>query len=137
MGIDFLNDASGGKSSTDRNSYVNSDIHDGAAVSNSAKTQRSAATQSLAVSDVTLPSDEGQHQSIASGKDLLQPAFGGDAWQGDAQYTVTVDGQQVGSTLTAHAAQGSKQADLLDVYGTWGAGTHQVDVNFLIDSYGT
>ena len=136
VGVNFLNDAYGGTSSTDRNLYVNGATYDGATVTNSAKTLLSAGTQSFTFSDVTPTSTGGQNQSIGSGKDQLQLAIGEDAWQGDAQYTVSVDGQQVGGTLTAHGAQGAKQADLVDVYGNWGAGNHQVIVNFLNDAYG-
>ena len=136
VGVDFLNDAYGGTSSTDRNLYVNGATYDGAAVANSAETLLSSGTQQFTFKDVTPASDGGQNQSIGTGKDQLVLAIGEDAWQGDAQYTVSVDGQQVGGTLTAHAAQGSKASDLLDVYGNWGTGTHQVAVNFLNDAYG-
>ena len=136
VGVDFLNDAYGGTSSTDRNLYVGGATYDGAAVANSAETLLSSGTQSFTYKDVTPASDGGQNQSIGSGNDQLQLAIGEDAYGGDAQYTVSVDGQQVGGTLTAHAAQGSKQSDLLDVYGNWGTGTHKVTVDFLNDAYG-
>ena len=136
VGIDFLNDAYGGTSNTDRNLYVNGATYDGAAVTNSAQTLLSSGTQQFTYKDVTPASAGGQNQSIGTGKDQLLLAVGEDAWQGNAQYTVSVDGQQVGGTLTAHAAQESKASDLLDVYGNWGAGTHQVAVNFLNDAYG-
>ena len=136
VGVDFLNDAYGGTSSTDRNLYVGGATYDGAAVANSAETLLSSGTQSFAVKDVTPASDGGQNQSIGSGRDQLQLAIGEDAYAGDAQYTVSVDGRQIGGILTAHAAQGAKQSDLLDVYGNWGSGTHKVTVDFLNDAYG-
>ncbi len=126
VGVNFLNDAFGGTSSTDRNLYVNSATYDGAAVANSAKALMSSGAQFFTYKDFTPVSDGGQNQSIGSGRDQLQLAIGEDAYQGNAQYTVSVDGQQIGGTLTAHAAQGSKQSDLLDVYGSWGTGTHKV-----------
>ena len=59
-----------------------------------------------------------------------------DAYQGDAQYTVSVDGQQVGGTLTAHSSHAAGQDDVVTVLGTWSAGAHSVSVNFLNDAYG-
>lgn len=73
--------------------------------------------------------------AIGSGLDKLVLAVSEDAYLGDAQYTVSVDGQQVGGTLTAHTAQGSMSSDLLEVYGNWGAGAHELTVDFLNDAY--
>ena len=136
VGVNFLNDAYGGTSGTDRNLYVDGITYDGAAVASSARALLSSGTQPFTFKDATPVSGGGQNQSVGSGKDQLVLAMGEDAWQGDAQYTVSVDGRQVGGTLTAHAAQGSKASDLLDVYGDWGAGSHQVSVAFLNDAYG-
>lgn len=74
--------------------------------------------------------------TIGSGADSLMLKVSQDAYQGDAQYTVSVDGQQVGGTQTAGAAHGSGQADTLTVRGDWAAGSHDVTVNFLNDAYG-
>jgi Ca2+-binding RTX toxin-like protein len=59
-----------------------------------------------------------------------------DAWQGSAQYTVRVDGVQVGGTLTAQATRTSGQQDTVTVRGDWAAGTHRVEVQFLNDAWG-
>src|SRR5206468_351785 len=45
--------------------------------------------------------------SVGTGPDKLVLNISQDAYQGDAQYTVSVDGKQVGGTLTAHAAHGA------------------------------
>jgi len=58
-----------------------------------------------------------------------------DAWQGDAQYSVSVDGRQVGEVHTASAAHGSGLSDVLTVQGDWGPGEHQLAVSFLNDAY--
>jgi hypothetical protein len=59
-----------------------------------------------------------------------------DAWQGDAQFTVTVDGKATGgvNTVTALHSTGATQTFTFD--GTWSAGTHTVAVDFLNDAYG-
>ena len=74
--------------------------------------------------------------SIGSGTDTLQIAVSEDAYGGDAQFTVSVDGQQVGGVLTATSAHGSGQSNLVNVLGNWAAGPHTVTVTFLNDAWG-
>ena len=59
-----------------------------------------------------------------------------DAYQGSAQYTVKVDGAQVGGTFTASASHAAGQSDTLTLKGDWAAGGHQVSVEFLNDAWG-
>jgi hypothetical protein len=42
--------------------------------------------------------------TVGSGPDTLDLKVNEDAWNGDAQFTVSVDGRQIGGTLTAQAA---------------------------------
>ncbi|MBS0640081.1 MAG: hypothetical protein JSS43_09430 [Proteobacteria bacterium] len=74
--------------------------------------------------------------SIGSGSDKLVLQMAEDAYQGDAQFTVAVDGKQIGGTqtVTAHVAEGQRQE--FDVYGDWGGGTHNVSVTFTNDKIG-
>ena len=58
-----------------------------------------------------------------------------DAYLGDAQYTVSVDGGQIGGTLTAVAAHGTGQDDTLTVLGDWTTGPHRLTVTFVNDAY--
>ncbi|MCJ2132685.1 hypothetical protein MKK69_01140, partial [Methylobacterium sp. J-026] len=74
-----------------------------------------------------------------TGPDQLVLKISEDAYKGDAQYTISVDGQQVGGTLTAHAAHvagSSALDDTVTVQGNFGAGPHTVSVAFLNDTYG-
>jgi Ca-dependent carbohydrate-binding module xylan-binding len=59
-----------------------------------------------------------------------------DVYQGDAQFTVSVDGKQIGGTqtTTAHLAEGQSQE--FDVKGDFGSGSHTVGVTFLNDAIG-
>ena len=59
-----------------------------------------------------------------------------DAWKGDAQFTVSVDGTQVGGALTAHALHSSGVDEHFILSGNWGAGEHAVTVSFINDAYG-
>ncbi len=74
--------------------------------------------------------------SIGSGSDTLALKVSEDAYLGNAQFTVSVDGKQVGGTLTATSLHGSGQSDTVNVLGDWAAGLHTVTVNFLNDAWG-
>jgi len=73
--------------------------------------------------------------TIGAGADTLALAMSEDAFQGDAQFTVTVDGKQIGGTQTVTASHAAGQTQLLDVLGTFGAGAHTASLNFLNDLY--
>lgn len=74
--------------------------------------------------------------TIGSGSHSIVLKVSQDAWQGNAQYVVTVDGKQIGGTQTASALHSDGKADLLTVKGDWGGGSHTVSVKFLNDAYG-
>ena len=74
--------------------------------------------------------------SVGSGPDTLDLHVSEDAYQGDAQFTVSVDGRQVGGTQTAQASHAGSADQDFQFLGTWGAGTHTVAVDFLNDLYG-
>src|SRR5918998_1341509 len=74
--------------------------------------------------------------TAGSGPDSLVLKISQDAYQGDAQYQVFVDGKQVGGTFTAKALHGSGQSDTLTLKGDWGPGDHKVEVKFLNDAWG-
>ena len=74
--------------------------------------------------------------TIGSGADTLALQVSEDAWQGNAQFTVSVDGKQVGGTLTAVASRAARQTQTFNVRGTFVAGRHTATVNFLNDGYG-
>lgn len=68
--------------------------------------------------------------------DTLVLLMSEDRYQGDAQFTVTVDGRQVGGTQTATASHSGGQSQAFTFNGQWGNGPHTVVVNFLNDAYG-
>jgi beta-glucanase (GH16 family) len=59
-----------------------------------------------------------------------------DAFNGDAQFIVTVDGVQVGGTLTATASHAAGQWQDIGLPGTFAAGAHTVALTFLNDAWG-
>lgn len=81
------------------------------------------------------PTQPGTTPGAGTPTDTLVISVSEDAWKGDAQYTVAVDGSQIGGVLTATAshAAGATQATTLSVAGTSG---HQVAISFINDAYG-
>ena len=67
---------------------------------------------------------------------MLDLSLSEDAWSGDAQFTVSVDGKQVGGTMTAHALASSGASQHVKLTGNWGSAAHSVGVTFLNDAYG-
>ncbi|MFC0386137.1 carbohydrate-binding domain-containing protein [Muricoccus vinaceus] len=58
-----------------------------------------------------------------------------DAWQGDAQFTVAVDGKQIGGIRTAIASHAAGEHNDVVISGL-ATGQHQVSVTFLNDGWG-
>jgi hypothetical protein len=133
--IEFLNDL-WEPGSGDRNLYVPSASYNGqeiAALGDGWQGGGFAFTDSGASSEPTsLPA----FTAIGSGPDNLVLLISQDAFQGDALYTVQVDGAQVGGVLTARARRAEGQHDVVSVRGDWGAGDHTVGVTFLNDAWG-
>ncbi|MFT8247335.1 Calx-beta domain-containing protein [Roseomonas sp. BN140053] len=71
--------------------------------------------------------------TVGSGADTLLLRLSEDAYQGHAQFTIKVDGVQVGSVQTVAAAHAAGQTETLAVRGDWGLGNHTVSVTFLND----
>ncbi len=73
--------------------------------------------------------------TLGKGSDTVSLKISEDSWQGDAQFTISVDGSQIGGTQTAVASHAAGQDQTYNVLGNFGAGTHSVSVNFLNDAY--
>ncbi|MBE7209969.1 MAG: hypothetical protein INR65_03030 [Gluconacetobacter diazotrophicus] len=117
--ITFLNDAYGGSAAADRNLYVSGVTYDG----------------------VTSPGGFGTFWTTGSANltvgtpDVLALQVNEDAYQGDAQFTVAVDGKQVGGTYTATASHAAGAIQTISLQGSWGPGSHAVAVTFINDLY--
>jgi beta-glucanase (GH16 family) len=133
VSVNFLNDDYGGTPSTDRNLYVDGASYDGVTDTPDTLALYDSGTQTLTVG--TAPPDPSP-VTLGNGPDALVLQISEDAWEGDAQYTVSVDGVQVGGTLTATAFHAAGQDQTVTVSGSWGSGLHTVSVNFLNDAYG-
>ena len=130
VGVNFLNDAYGGTAATDRNLYVNAISYDGKAIGQSMALM-GGGPRSFSVTDATaIPSPV-----TGSGSDTLVLGIAEDAYLGDAQFTVAVDGRQLGGTFTATALHATGASQPFAFKGDFGAGQHAVAVRFLNDAY--
>lgn len=73
---------------------------------------------------------------LGSGNDNLALFISEDAWNGNAQFTVSVDGKQIGGTQTATASHAAGQSQEFDIKGMFITGTHTATVRFLNDAWG-
>ena len=73
---------------------------------------------------------------IGSGPDSFVFKISEDAWQGDAQFAISVDGVRQGGTMLATSPHAAGQSQTFEVHGNFGAGAHTATVDFLNDAYG-
>jgi len=133
--VTFLNDAYGGTSSTDRNLYVDGATFNGAIVSGASLTEYKPGPQSFGFNGPAPALASITATTIGSGSDQFILQMSEDAWNGDARFTIQVDGKQIGDTQTATAFHSAGQTQAFIVLGTF-AGTHTATVTFLNDAYG-
>ena len=133
--VNFLNDAYDGTPATDRNLYVDGAAYDGAPVDGAARALYPAGPASFGFTASPPLQSVAGPVTVGSGSDTLALQVSEDAYKGDAQFTVAVDGQQVGGVLTATAEHGGGASNAVNVLGNWAAGPHTVTVNFLNDAY--
>ncbi len=72
---------------------------------------------------------------VGSGADTLVLNLSEDAYGGDAQFTVTVDGKAVGDAQAVTASHGQGQSEAFTFEGDWSGGPHAVGVSFVNDRY--
>ncbi|KQT60679.1 MULTISPECIES: carbohydrate-binding domain-containing protein [unclassified Aureimonas] len=137
--VNFLNDYSEGSTKTDRNLYVDGATYNGKAIAGSEIALKVGGPQNFTLRDTAAPTapttPAPSHTTIGTGPDKLVLKISEDAYKGDAQFTISVDGKQIGGVLTAHASHAAKQSDTITVNGNWAPGDHKVTVNFLNDVY--
>ncbi len=128
VGVSFINDAWGGTPGTDRNLYVTGASFGGQAIAGSAATLLSNGTASFGFA-------AGGAASLPASTLTLNMAQ--DAWQGDAQFTVAVDGNQMGGVYTASAPHAAGQSQAFTIPGIVEVmQPHDIAVSFINDAWG-
>ena len=134
VSVTFLNDAWDGTADTDRNLYVEGASYNGEPLPGATAVFEREGTQGFAFTDA---GDGPAPVSVGSGPDAFELRVSQDAYQGDAQFTVAVDGAQVGGTLTARALRSEGASDAVAVRGDWDdVAGRRLTVTFLNDAYG-
>ena len=155
IAVTFVNNWSYPGTPGDRNLYVDGVTYDGQTVSNTTSpiyespmfppnsTEGNVWGNAVFQVNDTTPSNGATNDtttpgavSVGSGSDTLVLNMAEDAYQGDAQFTVAVDGQQIGGVQTTTAIVAQGQAQEFDVHGNFGGGGHNVTVTFLNDKIG-
>jgi Ca-dependent carbohydrate-binding module xylan-binding len=67
--------------------------------------------------------------------DQLVLALSEDAYQGDAQFIVKMDGTQLGTAQSVTALNSAGKTQDFTFSGTWGAGAHNVEIDFINDAF--
>ena len=163
--ITFLNDAWNGSLSQDRNIYVDSITLDGHQLTGSQATSNTASNGAIAplhagdaVMDVngtlafnvaglaassstSLTAGSGPTTNTTSlvdpgtGPDTLLVHISGDQWQGNPQFTLTVDGKQIASAQGVTVSHAAGQWQDVIFHGDF-ANAHEADINFTNDAWG-
>ncbi len=136
--VNFLNDLFDGTRFTDRNLYVDS-ISVPSHYSNDPVALLSNGPHDFVfVMPQTYVSSE--PQTVGTGPDSLVLNVHGDAYDDgngyNAQFSVSVDGQQIGGVLTT-GSRDTFNTQAFTLRGTFGAGAHTITVTFLNDAFGT
>ena len=119
IGVQFINDAWGGTTATDRNLYVNGVALDG---------------QASTAAPATLYGNSTAHLQTGASPLVLQ--LSEDAYGGDAQFTVAVDGKVLGGAQTVTASHGAGAVQNFAFAQALSAGAHDIAVSFLNDAWG-
>ena len=69
------------------------------------------------------------------GQDTLTLRISGDSYRGNAVYTISIDGQQIGDIRTAWASHRAGEVDVVTLTGDYGGTGRRVTVDFLNDAW--
>ena len=128
VSVAFLNDAYGGTQDTDRNLYLDHATINDQTIGGAAFTEWGNGSNGFVFQNpVAAP---------APSSDNIDLQLSEDAWNGDALFTASLDGNSLGSAQAVTASHGLGQAEDFTFTGTFGAGPHDLVVSFLNDAYG-
>ncbi len=95
-----------------------------------------AGIQALYGAPATTPAPTPTPVAAPSATDVIALHLSEDAWMGDAQFIVSVDGQQYGGVQTVTALHGLAQDQTFDLQGAFSVGAHDLAISFINDAWG-
>ena len=104
-------------------------------VSGSAAITSNSAASAPVASSATTPASPAP-VTLGAGADSFVLDVSENAWQGDAQYTVSINGAQIGGVQTATASHAAGASQTVTVDGDWGPGIQTASIAFINDAYG-
>lgn len=126
--IQFLNDTYAGTPSTDRNLYVNSIAYDGTTYAGTTAAMMSPGNRDFTVG--------GSTASMAAPADSVTLHLAEDAYLGNAQFSLLIDGKTVSTPQDVATLHSSGQWKDVTFAGNFGAGSHTIGVAFGNDAWG-
>jgi endoglucanase len=132
VAVQFINDAYGGSAATDRNLYVNSITYDGTSTTLNTPLYSNGSTSPTTVSDVATIA----RGAVQNWSDTVVLELSEDAYLGNAEFMLLVDGKPVGESeyVTALNSAGAQQQ--FTFTGNFGPGPHTFAVAYLNDAWG-
>ena len=125
--VKFLNDAYAGTAETDRNLFVNSIAFNGATEAGSSATMDSAGDAKFVIG--------GSTAAVEAPADKLTLNLSEDAYNGNAQFVLYIDGKAVTTPQVVSALQEAHATQGFTFSGNFGSGDHTIGVDFLNDAY--
>ena len=150
FGVSFVNDLWDGAPVADRNLYLDSATFNGAEVMN-AVALRTNGTVPFGTAPIKPPSQAGgtgqagtdptspapfaiaPSPTVGTGPDSVTLNLSEDAYRGDAQFVLTVDGKPAGPAQSVTALHGQGQTEAFTFKDDWGAGAHEFGISFTND----
>jgi hypothetical protein len=126
--VSFINDAYGGSSATDRNLYVNSIAYNGVTYAGTTASLFADGKDTFAVGGAT--------PTAPAPADTLTLQLSEDAWEGNADFVLYIDGKAVTTPQVVSALHDAHATQSFSFTGDLGAGKHTVGVAFVNDAYG-
>ncbi len=151
FGVNYVNDLWGGTPATDRNLYVDSAAFNGDQVLNGVALLKNGTvpfgtapgSQSVPQPGTAggagttianpAPSPIAAPPTVGSGPDTIVLNVSEDAYKGDAQFVLMVDGKPVGPAQRVTALHKQGQTEAFTVKGDFGTGPHQFGVSYVND----
>ena len=133
--VRFLDDVSNVPGNNGRSLHID-DVRLGHVSTGQSATLREHGEATFTVGKADQPTTGGVIGTFGQGGNVLRIGLSQDAWNGDARFTVLLDGVVIAKDQVTPAAHATSDIAYLDVRGDFAAGTHGLVVRFQNDAWG-